>query len=169
MTVKKRKKVVRYRGSKTHGCGSMKKRRGAGNRGGRGMAGTGKRAHTKKPSILQDFGSSYLGKHGFKRPKKTVTLIKAVNIGFLEEKFDKLLSKGVVKEEKGSYSIDLKSLKANKLLGSGKVNHKWNITCEFASGSAVEKVKKAGGSVNCGVKEEKVEKEKAEKPKEKAE
>ena len=44
MSVNKTKKVGKYRGSKTHGGGHMKKRRGAGNRGGRGMAGTGKRA-----------------------------------------------------------------------------------------------------------------------------
>ena len=35
MTVNKRKKVIRYRGSMTHGSGSKKKRRGAGNRGGK--------------------------------------------------------------------------------------------------------------------------------------
>jgi len=45
-----KRKVQRYRGSKTHGSGSMKKRRGAGHRGGRGNAGSGKRGDAKKPS-----------------------------------------------------------------------------------------------------------------------
>ena len=62
MTVNKRKKVTRYRGSKTHGGGAKKKRRGAGNRGGRGMGGSGKRADSKKPSL---WGAKYFGKHGF--------------------------------------------------------------------------------------------------------
>ena len=45
------KKVRKFRGSHTHGYGSKKKHRGAGSRGGRGMAGSGKRADQKKPSI----------------------------------------------------------------------------------------------------------------------
>ena len=65
MTVNKRTKSSRDRGSKTHGCGSMKKRRGAGNRGGRGMAGTGKRADQNKPSIWKN--KKYFGKYGFKK------------------------------------------------------------------------------------------------------
>ena len=62
MVVNKSKKKLKYRGSKTHGCGSMKKRRGAGHRGGRGAAGSGKRGDAKKPSI---WGGRYFGKHGF--------------------------------------------------------------------------------------------------------
>ena len=53
MTATKRKKNTRMRAHTTHGWGSMKKRRGAGNRGGRGMAGTGKRAAQKKQTILK--------------------------------------------------------------------------------------------------------------------
>lgn len=145
MTVNKRKKSVRYRGSKTHGCGSMKKRRGSGNRGGKGMAGTGKRAQSKKPSIVNLFGSTYLGKHGFKRP--TTVRYKAVNIAFLEEKFDSLLDKGKVKEEKGIYSIDLSSLGAAKLLGKGKPTRKYRVKADSVSSSAAEKIKNAGGEV----------------------
>ena len=44
----RRKKVNKYRGSQTHGSGAKKKRRGAGNRGGRGMAGPGKIGDQKK-------------------------------------------------------------------------------------------------------------------------
>ena len=65
MTTNKRKKVVKYRGSHTHGGGAKKKRRGAGHRGGRGMAGSGKRADQKKPTILKLYGNSYFGKKGF--------------------------------------------------------------------------------------------------------
>lgn len=145
MTVNKRKKCVRYRGSKTHGCGSMKKRRGAGNRGGKGMAGTGKRAQSKKPSIINMFGSSYLGKHGFKRP--TTVRYKSVNIALLEQKFDSLVAKGKIKEEKGMYSIDLSSLGAAKLLGTGKPTRKYRVKADSVSSSAAEKIKAAGGEV----------------------
>lgn len=149
MTVHHRKKASRYRGSKTHGCGSKKKRRGAGNRGGRGMAGCGKRAKTKKPSILQLFGNEYFGKHGFKRPGKIVINQKGINLAFLEEQFDHLLANGIIKKEGNLYSIDLSSLGANKLLGSGNVSHKWKITTDFASKGAADKVKEAGGEVVC--------------------
>ena len=53
MTYNKRKKNTRMRGGTTHGYGSMKKNRGAGNRGGRGNAGSGKRADSKKPKIYK--------------------------------------------------------------------------------------------------------------------
>ena len=42
MVVNKRKKNLRQRAGTTHGYGSMKKNRGAGNREGRGNAGAGK-------------------------------------------------------------------------------------------------------------------------------
>ena len=72
MPVHKRKKVTKQRGSKTHGWGSMKKHRGAGNRGGRGKAGTGKRADTKKPTIINLFGAKgYFGKKGFLQNNNT--------------------------------------------------------------------------------------------------
>ena len=54
MSVNKRKKNTRMRAKTTHGYGSMKKNRGAGNRGGRGMAGSGKRADQIKPTILKN-------------------------------------------------------------------------------------------------------------------
>jgi len=83
MTTHKNKKVTKYRGSKTHGGGAMKKRRGAGNRGGRGNAGSGKRADSKKPSIWAD--KYYFGKHGFKK-KGIKEKICAVNVGWQQKK-----------------------------------------------------------------------------------
>ena len=145
MTVNKRKKNVRQRGHTTHGWGSMKKRRGAGNRGGRGMAGSGKRADQKKPSILKEFGNAYFGKKGFVKHNKKI--IKAVNISYLEEQIPKLVSKKLIKKETKGYTVNLKDLGYNKLIGSGKVKEKFIITVDAASKKAVDKVKKAGGEV----------------------
>ena len=78
MTAKRQKKDKSYRGSNTHGGGSHKKRRGSGNRGGYGNAGTGKRADHRKFTILKKFGLSYFGKRGFKR--KNAELLKKINI-----------------------------------------------------------------------------------------
>lgn len=144
MTTHKRKKVVKYRGSKTHGGGAMKKRRGAGSRGGRGMAGTGKRADTKKPSI-SDYYKSYFGKHGFK--KKNPRLVNAVNLAYFQQKIDKLASRSLVQEKGGVYTVDLSNLGFDKLLGSGKLTKKINFTAKYASALAIEKVNEAGGSV----------------------
>jgi large subunit ribosomal protein L15 len=139
MVIRKRKKVLRYRGHRTHGGGAAKKRRGAGNRGGRGMAGSGKRADQKKPTILKLYGNKYFGKKGFisKNPRK----VKAVNISYIEKNIDKFEKKG------DSFIINLKDLGINKLLGAGYVKNKLIVTVESASKKAVEKIKKAGGDI----------------------
>src|SRR3989338_2550991 len=144
MTINKRKKNTRQRGHKTHGWGAKKKHRGQGHRGGRGMAGTGKRADSKKPSIWKDV--KYFGKFGFvsKTPKLKIN---AVNIGFLERHINKFISENLVKKEEGVYFIELEKIGFNKLLGDGRVSMKFKIKTPYASKSAIEKVKEAGGEV----------------------
>ncbi|MBN4049216.1 50S ribosomal protein L15 [archaeon AH-315-M20] len=142
MTVNKRKKVVKYRGSKTHGGGSMKKRRGAGNRGGRGAAGSGKRADTKKPSLWK---GKYFGKHGFK--SKKIKDIKPINIDYIDQNINKLISKEQASKENEFFSINLEKLGFNKLLGTGKATNKYKITVLYASKKASEKIKNSGGEI----------------------
>lgn len=143
MTINRRRKNTRQRGSKTHGWGAKKKHRGQGHRGGRGMAGTGKRADSKKPSIWKE---RYFGKYGFvsKTPKPKIN---AVNISFIEQHIGKFISNGLAKKENDFYSVELEKLGFNKLLGDGKVSNKFKITTQYASKSAVQKVKGAGGEV----------------------
>ncbi len=143
MTVNKRKKNTRQRGSKTHGWGAKKKHRGQGHRGGRGMAGTGKRADTKKPSYWKE---RYFGKQGFvsKTPK---VKINPINISFIEQHINKFLSKDLIKKEDSFYSLELEKLGFNKLLGDGRVSMKFRIKTPYASKTAIEKVKQAGGEV----------------------
>ena len=139
MVVNKSKKRIKYRGSKTHGCGSMKKRRGAGHRGGRGAAGSGKRGDAKKPTI---WGGKYFGKYGFtSRFKK----LKVINFKEIEIKIPQLVRAGLVKEKKGVFDINLTKLGYNKLLSTGKITKKMNIKIKSFSKSAHEKIKKAGG------------------------
>jgi len=130
MVVNRRKKFSRQRASFTHGWGSKKKHRGAGNRGGRGMAGTGKRGDAMKPLHWKD--PKYFGKHGFKK-KGVMEKIKFINLDAIG-KFEK---EGVV---------DLSKLDYNKLLGKG-VGGKFKVIVKYASKNAVEKMKKVGGSV----------------------
>jgi len=140
MKTNKRKKNTRMRGKTTHGLGSKKKGRGAGNRGGRGMAGTGKRADQKKPTILKLYGNSYFGKRGFKSKRKKK---KALNF----ESLNKLIEKGLIKKEGDKYLVNLKELGYDKLLCKGELNYKIKFTSKSASKKALEKIKEKGGEV----------------------
>jgi large subunit ribosomal protein L15 len=124
------KKGRKYRGSRTHGCGSMKKRRGSGNRGGYGNAGTGKRADHKKFTILKEYGLAYFGKRGFKR-NVTLKPIKAINIADLP----------------ATPKVNLKELGYNKLLGRGTPKLKYEIMVESCSAKAKAKIEKSSGKV----------------------
>lgn len=147
MTTNKRKKVVKYRGSKTHGCGSMKKRRGAGNRGGRGNAGLGKRSCQKRPTALlrkRTFGKDGFYRHGQKEK------IKSVNLDFFNENINRLLTEKKIEKKDDIYLVDLKKLGFNKLLGSGQIKFKMQVRAPFFSKKAESKIKEAGGEINPG-------------------
>lgn len=134
MVVHIRKKLVRRRGSRTHGWGT-KKHRGSGNSGGFGMAGTGKRADQKKPSLYKLYGNSYFGKKGFKIPPKLKKHIRAINI------------MDVNKFEAKDNVVNLKELGYDKLLAKGILEKKLKIIVKSASENAIEKIKKMGGEV----------------------
>lgn len=144
MVVHKRKKNVRQRGSKTHGWGAMKKHRGAGNRGGRGMAGTGKRADTRKPSFWKE---PYFGKRGFHNPNPKLKSVNVITIKDIEDRIDCWKKKGFIKEENNMLIIELSKLGFTKLLSNGNITKKLKIIVPYASKRAVEKVQKSGGEV----------------------
>jgi len=139
----RRKKSLRFRGHHTHGYGSKKKHRGSGHQGGVGMAGTGKKADQKKPSIWKD--TKYFGRHGFSSRFKA---LRAINIFYIEAHFDNLLKDGIVKKEADYFVVDLKDLRADKLLGSGKVTRKYKIIAQYASEPAKAKLAEKGGVVD---------------------
>jgi large subunit ribosomal protein L15 len=145
MTTRKDKKVKRFRGSKTHGYGSMKKNRGAGNRGGRGLAGSGKRAGHKIHAIIKKYGTNYLGKYGFASGEKKV--IKGINLKDIEIKLNSIMDKGFAKKEGDKISVDLTKLGYDKLLGSGNVTTKFKVIVRSFSKKAKEKIEKIGGEI----------------------
>jgi large subunit ribosomal protein L15 len=124
------------RGNTSHGWGGMKKRRGAGNRGGRGMAGTGKRADQKKPTIINLYRNTYFGRRGFTVPNPKAEW--GINIRDLNI----MLANGSITTE-----VNLTKLGYTKLLAMGKLNKPLAITVAAASARAIEKVKNAGGNV----------------------
>lgn len=141
MKLKKRKKSSRMhgRGMGTHGGGSRKKRKGSGHRGGKGMAGTGKRADQKKTLVLKLYGHKYFGKQGITSRKTKRDKRKRINLRQIEINLERY-----GKNTKEGFEIDLKEY---KILGDGEVKDKLIIKAKEASSSAIEKVERAGGRI----------------------
>ena len=128
----------------THGTGCRKNKRGSGQRGGKGMAGTGKRADQKKTLILKKYGHSYFGKQGVTSRGTEKDKRKRINIYSIEMNLENLIKKGIAKKTAKGTEINLEKY---KLLGNGEVKNKLIITVKEAAKSAVEKIEKAGGKV----------------------
>ena len=141
MTSKKR----RQRGSRTHGGGTHKNRRGAGHRGGRGRAGRDKHEfHNYDP----------IGKHGFKRPDGSVRTVAEVNVRQLDEDAALLVADDLAEADGDAYHIDARDVADDaaeadlvKVLGGGQVRQELHLVADAFSESAAELVADAGGSV----------------------
>src|SRR4030042_985264 len=117
----KRKKRSRSRGTGT--CGwAMKKHKGSGNRGGKGMSGTGKRADQRKTFVIAKL-YPYFGRRGFTSRPTAKKISNVLNLRELSEKY------GKEKEIK---------LENYKILGEGE-GFKAVIYAESASKSARDK------------------------------
>jgi len=156
MVVRKRKRKNRLLGQRTRGNGDTKNRRGAGSRGGRGLAGSHKHKYSK-----------YFGKFGKEKKKlRSKKVVRAFNIDQLVQAMPRLLLRGKVFEENGMIVVDGQKAGIDKLLGNGKLNEKIVVRNMNASKKAVEKIEKAGGRFEESLPNE--EKEEAEDNKEKA-
>jgi len=150
---KKRKKRTRLRGRKTCGYGSRKKHRGKGSRGGKGMAGTGKRAGHYKTFILR-YMPDYFGKRGFKSLKKIKKAkTEAINLDEIEKKLNMFLKSGVAKKTGEGIELNLQNY---KILGAGKLSTKLIVKAKAFSKQAAKKIEKAGGKIEKTEKGEKV-------------
>ncbi len=130
---KKTKKSVGQRGQTNHGWGARKKHMGKGHKGGKGMAGTGKRADHKKSLIIKKYGNKYFGKKGITSLHAKKKKIPVVNLRDIQKNIKQLAKKGEV------------ILKDKKILGEGEIKEKLNITAQGFTKSAKEKIEKAGG------------------------
>jgi large subunit ribosomal protein L15 len=141
MTDKKR----RQRGSRTHGGGTHKNRRGAGHRGGRGAAGRDKHEFHNHPP---------LGKHGFSRPEAAQDEVVEVQVRELDEEAPLLVAEGLAEAEGDAYHLDARDVAEDghdvdvvKVLGGGRVEGELHVTADAFTASARELVESAGGSV----------------------
>ena len=139
--IRKTRKIRKLRGSRTIGGGCSKKRRGAGHRGGRGMAG----GHKHMWSWIVKYDPEHFGKHGFKRPKKSVFIFKTVNLYYLDEKAEELMEQGLAQKQKDKILIDVTELGFSKVLGKGKMTRSMIIKSPRFSHLAEKKIEEAGG------------------------
>jgi large subunit ribosomal protein L15 len=139
MTSKKR----RQRGSRTHGGGTHKNRRGAGHRGGRGRAGRDKHEKALYPPR---------GKYGFKRPQKTQETVLTVNVRELDEDAVVIAAEGIADETDDGYRVDARDVVEDgheadvvKVLGAGRVHNALEVVADAFSDTAREQLESAGG------------------------
>ena len=139
MTDKKR----RQRGSRTHGGGTHKNRRGAGHRGGRGAAGRSKHEfHNYEP----------LGKYGFTRPEDAQTDVLEVRVQELDENAVLYAADGLAESDGEAYVIDARDIVEDgyeadvvKVLGGGQVRQTLQITADAFTAGAIELIEAADG------------------------
>ena len=135
----KRNKRSRIRGRRTVGRGSRKKGRGSGQRGGVGMAGTGKKAGQKIIFLKKYYPDGYLGKRGFKSlGQKFFRKLEIINLSDIEKRMPEFEKKGLLKGKE-------LNLSGYKVLADGELKDKLTIKADGFSASAKEKIEAAGG------------------------
>ncbi len=150
-------KKQRQRGSRTHGGGTHKNRRGAGHRGGRGAAGRDKHEqHNYEP----------LGKHGFTRPDAVTEDVRTIGVQTLDEDAPLLAAEGTAEETDDGYRIDAREVVDDgfdadvvKVLGNGQVRSALTVVADAFSASARRLIEDAGGEAVLSERAEQVESE----------
>ena len=133
-------KRSKFRGSRTCGGGTHKNRRGAGNRGGRGRAGINAHHFVK---WYKEMGGPVFGKDGFSNSSRIT--VSVMDVGIIDQIIPSLLAQGIAKNEGDVIIINTADMGIEKVLGSGKVTKKLNITSQAFSESAKVKIEKMGG------------------------
>nr|MDO8076459.1 uL15 family ribosomal protein [Candidatus Freyarchaeota archaeon] len=137
--IRRRKKVRKMRGSRTHGYGQVGQHRSKGQKGGRGQ--TGRHKHLWVRTLKYE--PKYFGKHGFTRHKSLVQKHITINVGEIDENAENFSPE----KQDNMLVINLHDLGYTKVLGSGKVTKPLLIKAEIFSEKAKEKIEKAGGKV----------------------
>jgi large subunit ribosomal protein L15 len=141
------------RGTRTQGYGRVGQHRKAGQRAGKGKTTQWKKS--KKSYYLKQKELGFpdpdwdFGKRGFKRPQdiNRIYHVNALNIKDLDSKIEDLTLKNVATKTGNTYTINLKDINIQKILGRGDINKKINLTVDKASKRAIEKIESAGGKV----------------------
>ena len=153
MTRKYPKRIRKMRGTRTVGYGRVGQHRKAGQRAGKGKTTGWKKS--KKSYYLKQKELGFpdpdwdFGKKGFVRPQdiRRIYSVNTLNIKDLDLTIEDLTQKNIATKTGTTYTINLKDLNVQKILGRGEVNNKINITVNKASKRAIEKIESAGGKV----------------------
>jgi large subunit ribosomal protein L15 len=133
-------KRSKYRGSRTCGGGTHKNRRGAGNRGGRGRAGINAHHFVK---WYKEMGGPVYGKNGFYHNSEADVI--TMDIGAIDQIIPSLLAQGIARQDGDAVVINATEMGIDKVLGSGRVTKKLNISAPAFSEQAKAKIEKMGG------------------------
>ena len=137
------RKTRKLRGGRHMGWGQVGQHRSFGHKGGLGRSGHLK--HLWSTVIKED--QDHFGHESTHRPASVSIITKKwVNVRDLDDLFAK-----VGKSENSKNILDLTSLEIDKLLGGGKITNAYTIKVKYASVSAQEKIKQAGGEVTLPV------------------
>ena len=131
MVVRRTRKIRKMRGSRTCGCGSHKKNRGAGNRGGRGNCGMLK----QKKSWMIRYDPGYLYKEEFKLPVKVQREVRAITLRDIDNVAKKL----------NKTEIDVSELGYDKVLSTGNLTQPLTIKAKKFVERAKQKIESSGG------------------------
>lgn len=90
-----------------------------------------------------------IGKRGFTRPQSVTRLEKTttINVQTVQRLLDSWVARGKASKSGTIYSVDLGELGYSKLLGSGSISKKVEVTVARATERAVQKVEAAKGRV----------------------
>lgn len=137
MTVRKRKRKNKLRGSRTFGTGNTKHKRGSGCKGGKGRAGS----HKHKYSKYHDtFGVTIRLKPGKQEGTE-------MNLQQIEQNLEKWLSGKLIEKSSDAYIIDCKKLGIRKILSRGSIARKLIIKNASLSEKAREKILASKGTI----------------------
>ncbi|MEK6970546.1 MAG: uL15m family ribosomal protein [archaeon] len=140
MVVRKRKTTrLKQLGERTHGHGDTKNRRGSGNRGGRGRAGSHKHKFSK-----------YYMTFGIKNRQHAAPQGKALNLEQVSEHLAEWIRKGKVIQTDGMWILDGKKVGIGKILGSGTAPSDLRIKRIMVTEKARQKIEESDGEIEEG-------------------
>jgi large subunit ribosomal protein L15 len=126
------KRNRKFFGTRNHGKGNAKNRRGKGGKGGWGRAGM----HKHRFTYITAYEPDYFGVHGFASLKKVK--VKTVNLFQIEQ----LAVAGKLEQKGGKAYFEFEG----KVLGSGTISKPVVVKAASFSKGVMEKIKKAGGA-----------------------
>ncbi len=136
MANRKGKRNRKFNGSRNHGKGNTKNRRGKGGKGGWGRAGM----HKHRFSYITRYERHWMrhgGRHGFSNQNAT-KVMPTINL----YEIDQLARAGKIETREGKLAFDFKG----KVLGSGSITVPITVRALAFSEKAKEKLKACGGS-----------------------